>query len=215
MREPCVPAFAVTITILDTPPITHALPECCAISLTMYFIPDRAEDAWATEVSLTGEGVLSMETMNLLDITIKYFNVIVFVLCVLFGMTSLFASWIAWREIHRKKNIIRSVVAAYNIAEDTLEKGRTPIGDFDMDPAIIQTVFNSLQEILNAIYGEVTGKPIPPREERQHGAGKLAAVRNMVRVLKRHPAADRVNLEHEVPTLLPDERERHHGVSAP
>lgn len=156
-----------------------------------------------------------METMNLLDITIKYFNVIVFVLCVLFGMTSLFASWIAWREIHRKRNIIRSVVAAYNIAEDTLEKGRTPVGDFEMDPAIIQTVFNSLQEILNAIYGEVTGKPIPPREERQHGSGKLAAVRNMVRVLRRHPAEDRVNIDHEVPTLLPDERERHHSVSAP
>ena len=66
-----------------------------------------------------------MEGMNLLDITIKYFNVIVFVMCILFGMTSLFASWIAWREIHRKNNIIRSVVAAYNIAEDTLEKGRT------------------------------------------------------------------------------------------
>ena len=59
-----------------------------------------------------------MEGMNLLDITIKYFNVIVFVMCILFGMTSLFASWIAWREIHRKNNIIRSVVAAYNIAED-------------------------------------------------------------------------------------------------
>jgi hypothetical protein len=156
-----------------------------------------------------------METMNLLDITIKYFNVIVFVLCVLFGMTSLFASWIAWREIHRKKNIIRSVVAAYNIAEETLEKGRTPIGDFDMDPAIVQTVFNSLQEILNAIYGEVTGKPIPPREERQHGSGKLAAVRGMVRVLRRHPEEDRVDLDHEVPELLPDERERHHGASAP
>ncbi len=44
-----------------------------------------------------------MEHMNLLDITIRYFNVIVFVLCVLFGMISLFASWIAWREIHRKQ----------------------------------------------------------------------------------------------------------------
>lgn len=156
-----------------------------------------------------------METMNLLDITIKYFNVIVFVLCVLFGMTSLFASWIAWREIHRKKNIIRSVVAAYNIAEDTLEKGRTPIGDFDMDPAIVQTVFNSLQEILNAIYGEVTGKPIPPRDERQHGSGRLAAMRNMVRVFRRHSDEERVDLDHEVPTLLTDERERHHGASAP
>ena len=69
-----------------------------------------------------------METMNLLDITIKYFNVIVFVLFVIFGMISLFASWIAWREIHRKNNIIRSVLAAYNIAEDTLEKGRTSGG---------------------------------------------------------------------------------------
>ena len=79
-----------------------------------------------------------MESMNLLDITIKYFNVIVFVMCVLFGMISLFASWIAWREIHRKKNIIRGVIAAYNIAEDALEKGRTPSGELDLDPMVTQ-----------------------------------------------------------------------------
>jgi hypothetical protein len=156
-----------------------------------------------------------METMNLLDITIRYFNVIVFVMCVLFGMISLFASWIAWREIHRKKNIIRSVVAAYNIAEDTLEKGRTPEGDFDMDPAIVQTIFNSLQEILNAIYGEVTGKSMPPREERTHGSGRFAAMRAVGKVWKRKEASDRVNIDTDVPSLIPDEKEHHHGISAP
>lgn len=126
-----------------------------------------------------------MESMNLLDITIKYFNVIVFVMCVIFGMTSLFASWIAWREIHRKKNIIRSVLAAYNIAEDTLEKGRTPEGDLELDPTIVQTVFNSLQEILNAIYGEVTGKPIPPLEERSHGSRLRSGLASVTKVWKR------------------------------
>jgi hypothetical protein len=126
-----------------------------------------------------------MESMNLLDITIKYFNVIVFVMCVIFGMTSLFASWIAWREIHRKKNIIRSVLAAYNIAEDTLEKGRTPEGDLELDPTIVQTVFNSLQEILNAIYGEVTGKPIPPLEERSHGSRLRSGLASVAKVWKR------------------------------
>ena len=136
-------------------------------------------------------------------------------MCVVFGMISLFASWIAWREIHRKKNIIRSVIAAYNIAEDTLEKGRTPIGDFDMDPAIVQTIFNSLQEILNAIYGEVTGKPIPPREERTHGSRKLAAMRAIGKIWKREPAHDRVNIDTDVPELIPDEKEHHHGISAP
>lgn len=157
-----------------------------------------------------------MESMNLLDITIKYFNVIVFVMCVLFGMISLFASWIAWREIHRKKNIIRSVIAAYNIAEDTLENGRTPVGDFDMDPAIVQTIFNSLQEILNAIYGEVTGKPIPPREERTHGSGRFAAMRAIGKIWKREATNDRVNIDTDVPELIPDEKEHHrHGISAP
>lgn len=156
-----------------------------------------------------------MEAMNLLDITIKYFNVIVFVMCVLFGMISLFASWIAWREIHRKKNIIRSVVAAYNIAEDTLEKGRTPVGDFDMDPAIVQTIFNSMQEILNAIYGEVTGKSIPPREERTHGSGRFAAMRTISKVWKRKEESDRVNIDTEVPALIHEEKERHHSISAP
>ncbi|MGO9568886.1 MAG: hypothetical protein ACLP5H_15230 [Desulfomonilaceae bacterium] len=156
-----------------------------------------------------------MEGMNLLDITIKYFNVIVFVMCILFGMTSLFASWIAWREIHRKNNIIRSVVAAYNIAEDTLEKGRTPIGDFDLDPAIVQTIFNSLQEILNAIYGEVTGKSIPPREERIHGSRKLGGLHAITRVWKRKDAGDQDNICNIVPTLIPDERDRTHSNAHP
>jgi hypothetical protein len=113
--------------------------------------------------------------MNLLDITIKYFNLIVFVLCVLFGMISFFASWIAWREIQRNRTIVRSVTAAYNIVEDTVEKGRTPLGDFRMDPTLTATVLNNLQEILNAMYGEVTGKPIPPREDRGHGSRRRAS----------------------------------------
>jgi hypothetical protein len=156
-----------------------------------------------------------MEHMNLLDITIRYFNVIVFVLCVLFGMISLFASWIAWREIHRKQNIIRSVLAAYNIAEDTLEQSRTPRGDFHFDPAIVHTVFNSLQEILNAVYGEVTGKPIPPREERTHGSGKLAAVRNLGKVLQRKESHVPMDIDHCVPTLIPDEKGRQPSISHP
>ncbi len=156
-----------------------------------------------------------MEGMNLLDITIRYFNVIVFVLCILFGMTSLFASWIAWREIHHKNNIIRSVVAAYNIAEDTLEKGRTPIGDFDLDPAIVQTIFNSLQEILNAIYGEVTGKLMPPREERMHGSRKLAGLHAITKVWRRQEADDSANICNIVPTMIPDETGRNHSNAHP
>jgi hypothetical protein len=156
-----------------------------------------------------------MEGMNLLDITIKYFNVIVFVMCILFGMTSLFASWIAWREIHRKNNIIRSVVAAYNIAEDTLEKGRTPIGDFDLDPAIVQTIFNSLQEILNAIYGEVTGKLMPPREERMHGSGKFRGLHAITKVWKRKAGDDLPNICDIGPTLVPDEPDRNHISAHP
>ncbi len=156
-----------------------------------------------------------MEGMNLLDITIKYFNVIVFVLCILFGMTSLFASWIAWREIHRKNNIIRSVLAAYNIAEDTLEKGRTPLGDLDLDPAIVQTVFNSLQEVLNAIYGEVTGKPIPPREERAHGSRKLAGLHAITRVWRRKEVDDLPDICEIEPTLIPDETAHHHTSAHP
>lgn len=156
-----------------------------------------------------------METMNLLDITIKYFNVIVFVMCVLFGMTSLFASWVAWREIHRKRNIIRSVIAAYNIAEDTLENGRTPDGELQMDPAIVQTVFNSLQEILNAVYGEVTGKPMPSRNERTHGSRSLRGVKALTKVLKRKPAEERLNADKAVPNLIPDEREQHQYVPNP
>jgi hypothetical protein len=156
-----------------------------------------------------------MEDMNLLDITIKYFNMIVFVMCVLFGMTSLFASWIAWREIHRKNNIIRSVIAAYNIAEDTLEKGRTPIGDFNLDPAIVQTVFNSLQEILNAIYGEVTGKSIPSRDDRAHGSRKLAGLHSLARVWNRKDTTNPTNICDIVPTLIPDERDRNQSSAQP
>jgi hypothetical protein len=153
--------------------------------------------------------------MNLLDITIKYFNVIVFIMCVLFGMTSLFASWVAWREIHRKKNIIRSVIAAYNIAEDTLEKGRTPDGELQIDPTMVQTVFNSLQEILNAIYGEVTGKPMPPREDRTHGSRRMSGVRAISRVLRRKDHDELLNADRAVPTLISEEREHHHYIANP
>ncbi|MEW6532243.1 MAG: hypothetical protein AB1473_15515 [Thermodesulfobacteriota bacterium] len=156
-----------------------------------------------------------MESMNLLDITIKYFNVIIFVMCVLFGMISFFASWIAWRELHHKRNILRSVIAAYNITEDTVEKGRTPSGELDLDPAIVQTVFNSLQEILNAIYGEMTGKPIPPREDRTHGSRRSAALGSLKKMLKRDEPDERINSEHEVPSLVPEEKERHHGAYYP
>lgn len=121
----------------------------------------------------------SMEGMNLLDFTIKYFNVIVFVLCVLFGMTSFLASWVVWREIKKKNNIVRSVLAAYNVVEETLHKGRTPDGDIVLEPAVVETVFNSLQEILNVIYGEMTGKPIPPLDERLHGSRKKSRTRSM------------------------------------
>jgi hypothetical protein len=154
-----------------------------------------------------------MEHLNLLDITIRYFNVIVFILCVLFGMTSLFSSWIAWREVHRKQNIIRSVLAAYNIAEDTLESSRTPRGDFDFDPATVQTVFNSLQEILNAVYGEVTGKPIPPREERGHGSRKRSGGKGISRVWHRKDAGERINIDHAVPSLIPDDKGRQPSIS--
>ncbi|MEW6348281.1 MAG: hypothetical protein AB1646_04420 [Thermodesulfobacteriota bacterium] len=151
-----------------------------------------------------------MDTMNLLDITIKYFHVIIFVLCVLFGMTSFFASWVAWREIHRKRNIIRSVIAAYHIAEDTIDKGRTAEGELHLEPQIVETVFNSLQEILNAIHGEVTGKPIPAREERVPGASRNAASRGTSRLWRRSgDAKDTLNIEKEVPSLIPDTREYH------
>jgi hypothetical protein len=154
-----------------------------------------------------------MENMNLLDITIRYFNVIVFVFCVLFGMVSFFASWIAWREIHRKQNIIRSIVAAYNITEDTLENSRTAHGNFQFDPATVQTVFYSLQEILNAVYGEVTGKSIPPRDERQHGSGKTTGVKNLGKMLRPKDAEDRLDINSSVPTLVPEDRERRGMVS--
>ena len=156
-----------------------------------------------------------METMNLLDVTVKYFNVIVFVLCVIFGMTSFFASWIAWREIHRKRNIIRSVIAAYNIAEDTLEKGRTSTGELDLDPSIVQTVFNTLQEILNAVYGEITGKPMPPREERVHASGRGKGFKSISKALSRGESDERINVDREVPDLVPDDRDRHHSAPPP
>jgi len=158
------------------------------------------------------EGLI-MEHMNLLDITIKYFNVIVFVLCVLFGMTSLFASWIAWREVHRKQNIIRSIIAAYNIAEDTIEKGRTPRGEIQLDPAIVQTVFNSIQEILNAVYGEITGKSIPARDERIHGSPQSSGVTPLRRVWKRKGESERIDIDTGVPSLILEDKEHRHSVS--
>ncbi len=127
----------------------------------------------------TPGGGLNMEGMNLLDITIKYFNMIVFVLCVLFGMTSFLVSWVAWREIKKKNNIVRSVLAAYNVVEETLEKGRTVDGDVLLDPSVVETVLNSVQEILNVIYGEMTGKPIPPIDERLHGSRKTSRAKKM------------------------------------
>jgi hypothetical protein len=154
-----------------------------------------------------------MESMNLLDVTIKYFNLIVFVLCVFFGMISFFASWVAWRAMLHTRNVTRGVIAAYNIIEDTFEKGRTPTGDLELDPSIVQTVFNSLQEILNAIYGDVTGRPIPPKEERGHGArkaGKLAPTRGDMPA--KDPQAE-LRIDAAAPPLIPGERDRHHGVS--
>lgn len=154
-----------------------------------------------------------METMNLLDITIKYFNVIVFVMCIIFGMISFFASWIAWREIHHKRNIIRSVIAAYNIAEDTVERGTTRDGELQLDPTIVQTMFNSMQEILNAIYGEVTGKSMPPREERAHGLKKSGGLSRIRKVFGHdEDKVEGINADHEVPVLVPDERERPHSA---
>jgi hypothetical protein len=153
-----------------------------------------------------------MEHMNLLDITIKYFNVIVFVLCVLFGMTSVFASWVAWREVHRKQNIIRSIVAAYNIAEDTLEKGRTPRGELQLDPAIVQTVFNSIQEILNAVYGEITGKSIPARDERIHGSSGSSGAGSLRRAWKRKEESERINIDTGVPSLILEDKEHRQSV---
>jgi hypothetical protein len=94
------------------------------------------------------------------------------VLCVLFGVTSFFASWTAWREVYKRRAITKSILAAYNIAEDTLEKGRSPRGDFEIDPFTAQTVFHTLQEVLNAMYSDITGKPIPSKEERLHGSRK-------------------------------------------
>lgn len=164
-------------------------------------------------MSFGREGAI-MESTNLLDITIKYFNVIVFVMCVFFGMISLFASWIAWREVHRRRNLIRSVLAAYNITEDALEQGRTQHGELDLDPAVVQTIFNSIQEILNAIYGEVTGKPIPAREDRMHG-GKLARIKALGRIWKKNREPEKIDIAHGVPSLVSEDREHHHSISHP
>lgn len=156
-----------------------------------------------------------METMGLLDITIKYFNVITFVMCVIFGMVSVFASWIAWREIIRKKNIIRSVVAAYNIAEDAVETGRTRSGDLSLDPAVVQTVFNNLQEVLNAIYGEITGNPMPSKTERDQGSRKLAAKLGVTQALRKKARSESLDIESAAPALVPEDRDRHHISSHP
>lgn len=149
-----------------------------------------------------------MYSMNLLDITIRYFNLIIFLLCVFFGLVSFFASWIAWREIHRKKNIIRSVIAAYNIAEDALEKGKTPSGDLRLDPAIVETVFNSLLEVLNAIYGEMTGKLVPARDERLHGKRRLLHSMGFRRAQKEQKNSQS-NLNTQTSVLLPEDEEHH------
>lgn len=156
-----------------------------------------------------------METMGLLDITIKYFNVIVFVMCVIFGMISFFASWIVWREIHNKKNIVRSVMAAYNITEDAVEKGRTPSGDFSLDPAIVQTVLNNLQEVLNAVYGEITGKPMPPKEQRLHGSRRLAAMLGLGKVLSRKRHTPVLEADISSQSLMTEDREHRHSISHP
>jgi hypothetical protein len=154
-----------------------------------------------------------MESMNLLDITIRYFNTIIFVLCVLFGTSCLFACWIAWREVHRKQNIIRSVIAAYNIAEDALERGRSPRGDFQPDASVVQTVLNGVQEILNAVHGEITGKPIPTREDRLRGIEKSADTEGVARIWKRRQKKPKPNIDTAVPTLMPEENRRQHAVS--
>lgn len=154
-----------------------------------------------------------MESMNLLDITIRYFNTIIFVLCVLFGTSCLFACWIAWREIHRKQNISRSIIAAYNIAEDALERGRSPRGDFQPDASVVQTVLNGVQEILNAVYGEITGKPIPPKEERVPETEKSADNEGVTGIRKRKRRAASLDIDTAVPTLMPEENRRQHAIS--
>lgn len=156
-----------------------------------------------------------MESLNLLDITIKYFNVIIFVMCVVFGMISFFASWIAWREIHHKRNIMRGIIAAYNITEQTVDRGKTPSGDMDLDPAIVQTVFNSLQEILNAVYGEISGKSIPPREERIRAARKPRGLKAIKRVFRRERSAEPLEQEPEVPSFVPEHRDHPGNYSHP
>jgi len=149
-----------------------------------------------------------MEGMNLLDLTIKYFNVIVFVLCVFFGMTSFLASWVAWREIKKKNNMLRSVVAAYNIVEDTMEKGRTPEGDVRLDPNIVETVFNSVQEILNVIYGEMTGKPMPALEQRLHGAARIAGTKQRVSFWRKAERDTSADIHNATVEYVEDERSR-------
>jgi hypothetical protein len=156
-----------------------------------------------------------METIGLLDITIKYFNVIVFVLCVVFGMVSVFASWVAWREIIRKKNIVRSLVAAYNMTEDAMEKGQTPSGDLLLDPTVVQTVFDNLQEVLNAIYGEVTGNPMPSKEQRVHGSRRLAAILGTAKAVKKKLRSHGHDVDDVATALPPEDTDHHHYSSHP
>jgi hypothetical protein len=156
-----------------------------------------------------------METMGLMEITIKYFNVIVFIMCVLFGMISFFASWVAWNEIRKRKSLVRSVVAAYNIAEDAVEKGSAPSGNFCLDPALIQMSFNNLQEVLNAVYGEITGKPMPPREERLHGSRRLAAMIGLRKSAVRGAHTPEFDLVEAEATPIHEDREHHHTAFHP
>jgi hypothetical protein len=149
-----------------------------------------------------------MDSMSLLDITVKYFSVIVFVLCVLFGMISLFASWVAWRELHKKRNLIRGLVAAYNIAEDALDQGRDPMGVYRPDPAVTQTVFNSLLEVLNALYGEVSGKPMPAREDRGHGRDRAKASGIMGRLFRKKKPTDLYEVNTVAPNMPPEDQDR-------
>lgn len=153
-----------------------------------------------------------MDSMSLLDITVKYFSVIIFVLCVLFGMISLFASWVAWRELHKKKNLIRGLVAAYNIAEDALEQGRDPMGVYNPDPAVTQTVFNSMLEVLNALYGEVSGKPMPAREDRGHGRDKNKRAGIIGKIFRKKDRESQLYADSAPPNVIPEDQDDHRAA---
>ncbi len=153
-----------------------------------------------------------MDSMSLLDITVKYFSVIIFVLCVLFGMISLFASWVAWRELHKKKNLIRGLVAAYNIAEDALEQGRDPMGVYRPDPAVTQTVFNSMLEVLNALYGEVSGKPMPAREDRGHGRDKNKNAGIIGKIFRKKDRENQLYVDSAPPNIIPEDHDDHRAA---